>query len=100
MKTRVSLRYFVNDCRFCDQSIIYKPGVPICPIVPYNGSPLYSLNKYIVDILKKFVKNKNSNTRNFTVFSKYIRNVSIEYGEIMVSFDVISLYNSIPIIVR
>ena len=32
------------------------------------------------------------------MFVNYIRNVRIEYDEIMVSFDVFSLYTNIPII--
>ena len=32
------------------------------------------------------------------MFFNYIRNVRIEYDEIMVSFDVFSLYKNIPII--
>ena len=67
------------------------------PIVSYSGSPLYNLNKYIANILKAYVKYEN-NAKNSTTFSNYIRNVSIEYDEIMVSFDVTSLYTNIPII--
>ena len=35
---------------------------------------------------------------NSTTFSNYIRNAPIEGDEIMVSFDVISLYTNVPII--
>ena len=68
------------------------------PIVSYSGSPLYNLNKYIANILKAYVKDKNNNANNSTTFSNYIRNVHIEYDEIMVSFNVTSLYTNIPII--
>ena len=37
---------------FSGQPKIHKPGVPIRPIVSYNGSPLYNPNKYIANILK------------------------------------------------
>ena len=84
--------------RFYAQPKIHKPGVPICPIVSYSGSPLYNLNKYIAKILKDYVKNENSNAKNPSMFSKYIRNVPIEDDKIMVSFDVTSLYTNIPII--
>ena len=61
---------------------------------------MYSLNKYIANILeaKKTVKDENNNAKNSTTFSNYIRNVSIEDDEIMVSFDVTSLYTKIPMI--
>ena len=84
--------------RFYGQPKIHKPGVPIRPIVSYSGSPLYNLNKYIANILKAYVRDENNNAKNSTTFSNYIRNVPIEDDEIMVSFDVTSLYMNIPII--
>ena len=83
--------------RFYGQSKMHKPGVPICPIVSYSGSPLYNLKKYIANILNTYVKDEN-NAKNSTTFSNYIRNVPIEDDETMVSFDVTSLYTNIPII--
>ena len=44
------------------------------------------------------VQDENNNAKNSTTFSNYIRNVPIEDDEIMVSFDVTSLYTNIPII--
>ena len=84
--------------RFYGQPKIHKPGVPIRPIVSYSGSPLYNLNKYIANILKAYVRDENNNAKNSTTFSNYIRNVPIEYDEIMVSFEVTSLYTNIAII--
>ena len=84
--------------RFYGQPKIHKPGVPIRPIVSYSGSPLYNLNKYIANILKSYVKHENNSAKNSTTFSNYIRNVLIEDDEIMVSFDVTSLYTNIPMI--
>ena len=83
--------------RFYGQPKIHKPGVPIRPIVSYSGTPLYNLNKYIANILKAYVRDENNNAKNSTTFSHYIRNVPIEDDEIMVSFDVTSLYTNNPI---
>ena len=71
--------------RFYGQPKIHKPGVTIRPIVSCTGSPLYSLkkynlNKYIANILK----DENTNAKNSTTFSNYIRNAPIEDDEIMV----------------
>ena len=60
--------------------------------------PFCILNKYIANILKAYAKDENNNAKNSTTFSNYIRNVRIEDDEIMVSFDVTSLYTNIPII--
>ena len=46
------------------------------------------------------VKDENNNDKNSTTFSNYIRNGPIEDDEIMVSFDITSLYMNIPIIDR
>ena len=73
-------------------------GVPIRPIVSYNGSPLYNLNKHIAKILKAYIEDENNNAKNSTTFSNYIRNVPIEDGKIMVSFDVTFLRKNMPII--
>ena len=82
--------------RFYGQPKIHKPGVPIHSIVSYSSSPLYNLNKYIANILN--VQDEHNNAKNSTTSSNYIRNVPIEDDEIMVSFDVTSLYTNIPII--
>ena len=74
-----------------------QTGTPIRSIVSYTGSPLYNLNKYINNILKN-VKDENNNAKNSATFSNYIRNVSIEEDEIMISLDVTSVYTIIPII--
>ena len=84
--------------RFYDQPKRHKPRIPIRPIVSYSGSWLYNLNNYISNILKAYAKDENNNSKNSTTCSNYIRNVSIEYDKIMVSFDVTSLYTNISII--
>ena len=56
-----------------------------------------NLNKYIANILKAYVKDANNNAKNSITLSNYIRNVPIADDEIMVSFDVTSLYTNIPI---
>ena len=62
---------------------------------------------FIINIRISFIKlqfssykfiDENTNAKNFTEFSNYIRNVPIEGDEIIESFDVTSLYMNIPII--
>ena len=66
-----------------------KPVLPVRPIVLYGGSSLYNLNKYMANILKAYVKDKNKNANYSTTFSN-IRNVSVKDGEIMVSLTSLS----------
>ena len=83
--------------RFYSHPKIYKPGVPIRPIVLYSASPLYSIEEYVAKILETYAKNENNNAKNSTTFLNYISNVPIEDEVIMVSFDFTSLYTNIPI---
>ena len=53
--------------------------------------------KYIAHVLKSYLKDEINNARNSTTFSNYIRNVPIEGEEIVVSFDITSLYTNISI---
>ena len=81
--------------RFYGQPKIYRPGVPIRPIVSYSGFPLHNFHKYIANILKACVKDENNNAKNSAMSSSYIRNASIEDEEIMISCDISSLHTNI-----
>ena len=50
-----------------------KAEVPIYAIVSCSGSPLFSLNKYVANILKAYVKDENNDTNNSTTLSNYVR---------------------------
>ena len=76
---------------------IHKPAVPIRPIVSYTNSPLYQLSRYIADILRPYTKLNHQHCKNSNDFSQFIRQQTIDPDEIMVSFDVESLYTNIPI---
>ena len=64
----------------------------------YTNQEFYILLAPRYNILKAYVKNENNNAKNSTTFSNYIRNIPIKDDEIMVSFDVTSLYTNISII--
>ena len=97
------LYYFVTPTdspapRFYGQPKTKKLWVPIHAIGSCSSSLFYKRNKYTANILKAYVKDENNNNKKSTTFSKYIRNVPIEDDEIMILFDVPSLYTNIPII--
>ena len=60
--------------------------------------PLYNLNKYMANILKAEMSKMKIRTPWILLFSNYITNVPIEDDDIVVSFDVTSLYTNTPII--
>ena len=83
--------------RFYGLPKIHKDGVPVRPIVSYTGTPLSEISKYIAEILKPYGKQKEHQTNNAKSFSTFMRQQTIEPDEIMVSFEVTSLYTTIPI---
>ena len=83
--------------RFYGLPKIHKAGTPMRPIVSYTGTPLYEISKFIVNILKPYGKLKEKHTHSSKSFSAFICQQKIEPDEIMVSFDVSSLYATIPI---
>ena len=76
---------------------VHKPNVPLRPIVSGCGSVSHSLARLIADILKPLAGNTNTFVKNSSEFASLIRNTNIEENEDMVSFDVESLYTSIPV---
>ena len=76
---------------------IHKHGVPLRPIVNTTGSPTYDLEKYLVGILKPLVGNTSSFIKDSSTSGKMISNLTLEPEDIMVSFDVVSLFTKNPI---
>ena len=70
----------------------HKEGHPLRPIVNCIGSALYNISKYHTEILSP-IQNKNKNSvQNSTEFAREISNMKTDDDEIMVSFDVVSLF--------
>ena len=74
---------------------IPKSGVLIYIIFSHSCSPMCNLNRYIVNILKAYVKDENNNVKNYATFFNYIMHISPENDKIMVSFEITSLYTFI-----
>ena len=63
--------------RLYGQPKTHKPGVHIHHIVSYSGSTLYSLNKYVANIVKAYVKDENDNSKHSNTFSNYIKELPL-----------------------
>ena len=83
--------------RFYSLPKIHKDGTLMRPIVSYTETPLYEISKDIANILKPYGKLKEHHTHNSKSCSTFICQQKVELDEIRVSFDVISLYTTIPI---
>ena len=75
---------------------IHKEDAPLRPIVSSIGSVTYGVAKELSRILKPLVSNSIHHVNNSKEFAEEIRNIKLERGECITSFDVTALYTSIP----
>ena len=85
-----------TPARFYGLPKIHKPIVPLRLITSCINFSTYNLSKHLVKILSPLITEKYT-VKNSFVFSQQIRHRHIADDEIMVSFDVASLFTSIPI---
>ncbi|XP_036347777.1 uncharacterized protein LOC118757146 [Rhagoletis pomonella] len=74
---------------------IHKPGLPLRPISSSVNVPCYGLSKHLGKILRKFTS-EEYNIRNAFQLKERLENIQIEEEDLLVSFDVISLFTNIP----
>ena len=82
--------------RFYGLPKVHKVSVPLRPIVSFINSPTYNLSKFLSRILSSLLVNRYS-VRNSKEFVDYVKNFTISENEILVSFDVVSLFTSVPV---
>ena len=79
----------------------HKSGYPLRPIVSYIGSCIVSAlnntSKFPTDILAPIQNRNGYSVLNSSEFAKDVANMEILDDEIMVSFDVVSLFTAIPV---
>ena len=76
----------------------HKPDNPLRPIVTSIGSALYHTSKFLADILSPLQNKNGLAVENSTEFVREIAGTEIAEDEVMVSFDVISLFTAIPVL--
>ncbi|CAG9836786.1 unnamed protein product [Diabrotica balteata] len=76
---------------------IHKDNVPLRPIVTTINSPTYKLAKYLSNQFKTYTGRTSSYVRNSTHFITLISSLTVDPQDILVSFDVSSLFTNIPI---
>jgi len=75
----------------------HKPGFPLRPIVSSIGSALYNTFKFLSEILSPIQNHNGYSVLNSSQFAKEVANMEISDDEVMVSFDVVSLFTAIPV---
>ncbi len=76
---------------------VHKEGVPLRPIVNTIGGPTYLLAKFHAVKLRPLVGHTESFIKDSASFIGDLKRIKLEPEDILVSFDVISLYTCIPI---
>ena len=76
---------------------IHKENNPIRPIVAFNDSPTYYIAKFLSKILTPITDKSPIKLRNSIHAKQELQNLNIPDDYILVSFDVKSLFTSIPV---
>ena len=75
----------------------HKQGNPVRPIVSSISSALYNTSKFFADILSPLQNCNGFSVPNSAKFVEEISNIDIQDDEVMLSFDVVSLFTAIPV---
>ena len=75
----------------------HKPDIPLRPIVSCIGSPTYQLSKHITSLISSLAGHTSSHVKNSRHFTEMMGSVHVESDEIVVSFDVSSLFTNVPV---
>ena len=70
---------------------------PLRPIASFIGSALYNTSKFLTSILTPLQNGNGFSVPTSSKFVDEISNIDIQDDEIMLSFDVVSLFTAIPV---
>ena len=76
---------------------LHKPNILMRPIVSFCGSPTYQLSKYLTTVLKPLTDESRHKLQSTENFIDAIKTVQVPDDYKLVSFDVKSLFTSIPL---
>ncbi|XP_077511008.1 uncharacterized protein LOC144121592 [Amblyomma americanum] len=76
---------------------VHKKGTPLRPIVDFTRSPLNKLSGYLHRVLAPLAGKTATHVRNASDFVEKLKNVPIDDTQVMASFDVKSLFTSVPV---
>jgi len=83
--------------RIYEQPKIHKKGIPLGPIVSAIRAPTQALSRFLANKLQTFVGKTSSFIKDSTDFIQKTQDFHLNEDDLMVSFDVVSLFTKIPI---
>ena len=75
---------------------VHKQGNPARPVVSMIDTPEYNLAKFLDQIIKPYISNQFMQDSTFHLLDK-LKEFSPSPNQIMVSFDVVSLFTNVPL---
>ncbi|BHF62904.1 hypothetical protein SprV_0200589200 [Sparganum proliferum] len=82
--------------RFYGLPKVHKVDVPLRPIVSLRGAPTFNVAKWLFRHLRPLTSGATTTVCSATQFLERLRGTRLTANEVMVSFDVTSLFTSIP----
>nr|XP_054753538.1 uncharacterized protein LOC129259262 [Lytechinus pictus] len=79
------------------QPKIHKPNTPLRPIISTRGSPCYNTARHLANILQPLVGQTQHHVTNSKHFIDVVSKTKIRPSNTLVSFDVVSLFTSVPV---
>jgi hypothetical protein len=76
---------------------VHKPDIPLRLIVSSIDSPCYALAKFLHKILSPLTGSTGSFVKDLEHFIKSIQDINLQNEDYLVSFDVVSLFTSVPV---
>ena len=76
---------------------IHKKDIPLRPLVSCRGSMPFGVTKELVRILKSLVGKSIHHVNNTKEFAEQIRNIKLEEGECITSYDVTASFTAVPV---
>ena len=71
--------------------------IPLRPINSNVDSPTYQLSKYLANLLKHLCLQNVCTINNGKEFAEFVCSQKLDHDETIVSFDIVSLFTSIPV---
>ena len=87
----------VSPAKFYGLPKIHKKNIPLRPIVSIIGSVAYGVAKVLAEIIKPLMGCSQHHVNNSQQFVEEMKELKLEEGECITSYDVIALFTSIPI---
>ncbi|XP_077517763.1 uncharacterized protein LOC144128315 [Amblyomma americanum] len=76
---------------------VHKPDVPLRPIVDFTRSPLHALSGYLHQVIRPVVGRRTTYVKDSSHFVNKLKDVTIDDEDVLVSFDVKSMFTSVPV---